>query len=240
MNPATLNKAKELFVEIRKKARNHKGAVEIAIAAPFPFLSDLNRLSPSGAIAIAAQDVFFEVAGAYTGEVSLSMLKSVGVTTVIVGHSERRALGETNEDIYRDTCASLENKMNTIVCVGEKKRDQKGDYFKTVEFQLRAALAGVTKQQLKRLVVAYEPVWAIGTGDTATAEDAHEMKLFIKKVLTKLFTRAGAEKVRVLYGGSVKPKNAKELYEQGNVDGFLVGGASLQAKDFGEIIQATV
>jgi len=237
MNPKTLADAKQIFTGIRKKVQKHRGTVDVAIAATFPFLSDLSRLSPSGAVAIAAQDSFFEVAGAYTGEVSLPMLQSVGVTAVIVGHSERRAAGETDEEVFKDTKAILQHKLTPIICVGEKVRDENGQYFSTIEFQVRAALADVPKTRLSQIVIAYEPIWAIGTGDTASAEDALEIKLFIQKILTDKYGRAAAQKVRILYGGSVKSKNAEALYTEGEVDGFLVGGASLHPDEFGAIVK---
>ena len=164
------------------------------------------------------------------------MLKSVGVRYVIVGHSERRARGENNEEIGLDLKSVLKSKVNAILCVGETERDKQGNYFTAVEAQLRAALADVDKKELSNLSIAYEPVWAIGTGDTATPEDAYEMKLFIQKLLVDRFGRTAAEKIRILYGGSVNRTNAETLLTDGKVDGFLVGGASLKATDFGFII----
>ncbi len=236
MNPATVGAAKKLFLAIRKALGRKRLNVHIAVAPPFPFLSELERLSPSQRISLAAQDVFFEAIGAHTGEVSLPMLKSVGVTAVIVGHSERRARGESDHEIYEDVSTLFKSNVTGIICVGENERDDSGNFYSVVEAQLRSALRGVPKTKLKQLVIAYEPVWAIGTGAVATPEDVHEMKLFIQKILTDHFGRAGAEKVRVIYGGSVKKKNAAALLEEGQVDGFLIGGASLKAKEFVSII----
>ena len=236
MNPATVDKAKRLFIDIRTAVKSNKTA-EIVIAPPFPYLADANKLSPSGRIGIGAQDVFFEANGAYTGEVSLSMLRSVGVQYVIIGHSERRALGETDEDIYKDTAAVLKQKVTAVVCVGEKHRDSHGNYFSVVEAQLRAVLRGVQPNQLKNLVIAYEPIWAIGTGNTATAQDASEMKMFIQKIIADQFDRKAINKVRILYGGSVKKTNAETLLRGSGVDGFLIGGASLKAKEFASIVK---
>lgn len=236
MNPATLAKAKKLYVDIRNRIARRPKHTKPVIAPPFPFISEIERLSPSRRIELAAQDVFFESIGAHTGEVSVPMLKSVGVSMVIVGHSERRARGESDEEIYRDVQAVLKAKVTAIICVGEKERDDHGNYFSVVEAQLRAALRDVTTSELKRVVVAYEPVWAIGTGKTASAEDAYEMKLFIQKLLADRFSRKDAEQVRILYGGSVKKKNAAVLLEVGKVDGFLIGGASLKAAEFTDII----
>jgi triosephosphate isomerase len=164
------------------------------------------------------------------------MVKSVGVEYVIVGHSERRARGETDEDIYKDVQIITANKLTAVVCVGEKVRDTQGNYFSVVEAQVRAALRDLNPAALRYVVIAYEPVWAIGTGNTATAHDAHEMKLFIQKLLTDRFSRAAAATVRIIYGGSVNKKNAAELLSIGEVDGFLIGGASLRAAEFVHII----
>lgn len=239
MNPATLGKARKLFLDTRRALGRKKLTTQVAVAPPFPFLSELERLSPSQRVGLAAQDVFFESIGAHTGEVSLPMLKSVGVTSVIIGHSERRAAGESDEEIYKDVQAAFRTGITAIVCVGEKKRDAYGDYFSFVEGQLRSAFKGVPKTKLSQLVIAYEPVWAIGTGKNATAEDVHEMKLFIQKVIADKFGRSAIKKVRILYGGSVNEKNAQELFEVGQVDGFLVGGVSLKPKEFAGVINIT-
>ena len=236
MNPDTLGKARKLFLDTRKAVGRKKLETQIAIAPPFPFLSEMRRLSPSQRIELSAQDVYFESIGAHTGEVSIPMLQSVGVTSVIIGHSERRAAGETDAEIYKDVQATLKTGVTAIVCVGEKARDEQGNYFGIVEAQLRSAFRDIPKVKLSQLVVAYEPVWAIGTGATATSEDVHEMKLFIQKVIADTFGRPAIKKVRILYGGSVKKKNAQELLEVGKVDGFLIGGASLHPKEFAEII----
>lgn len=240
MNPATLGKAEKLFLDIRKgMGRKRDESVEVVIAAPYPYIATLEQMSPSQRIGLGAQDIFYEAGGAHTGEVSATMLKSVGVSYVIVGHSERRARGENDEEVYQDVQAVLSNKLKVVLCVGEKERDSAGNYFGVVEAQLRAALAGVSEKDLKRIVIAYEPIWAIGTGKTATPEDAEEMRLFIQKILVGHFNRSAAEKVRVLYGGSVNKTNAKELLEGTQVSGFLIGGASLKASEFVNIINTT-
>lgn len=235
MNPPTLGAAKRLFLDIHTRIGTRPTAVRVVIAPPFPFIGNLSELSPSKRIALGAQGVSFESAGAHTGEVSIAMLKSVGASYVIVGHSEARARGESDLDVYKETQQVLKHKVHAIVCVGEEKRDRAGNYFNTVEAQLRSALNGVTKTQLSHLSIAYEPVWAIGTGENATPHDAEEMKLFIQKVLADECGRAAVGKVRILYGGSVDPENAADLLS-GGIDGFLVGGASLRARDFASII----
>lgn len=237
MNPDTIGNAKKLFLEVRKHVNRKSLKTYVAVAAPTPYLSELERLSPSQRIKLVAQDMFHEKKGAYTGEASLSMLKSVGADAVLVGHSERRALGDTEEDVKNNLAVALTGNVTAILCVGEKQRDSHGNYFTEVEKQLRSALAGTPKSRLKRLIIAYEPVWAIGTGDTATPEDVQEMKLFIIKILADLFGRTAANTVRIIYGGSVNAKNADELMRVGQVDGFLPGGASLKAPEFISIIK---
>lgn len=241
MNPSTVGAARKLFLDIRKELGKKKLRTDVAIAPPFPFLSELERLSPSQRIKLAAQDVFFESGGSFTGEVSIAMLKSVGVSSIITGHSETRALGATDEEVGKDVLAILKSTLSPIVCIGESRRDTQGHYFTVVETQLRTILSGVPRSKLAHVVIAYEPVWAISTGDgrgkTATPEDVHEMRLFIQKVLSDLFGRTAAAKVRVLYGGSVNEKNAQSLLEAGLVDGFLIGGVSLRPREFSNVIE---
>ena len=238
MNPTTLGAARELFLDIRNRLGTRARNTDVVVAPPLPFISELEQLAPSKRIELAAQDVSYEKSGAHTGEVSISMLKSVGVSYVILGHSEMRARGESDHDINASTNAVLRAQLSAIVCVGEEERDAHGEYFSFVESQLRAAIADVPKTKLSHLVIAYEPVWAIGTGKTATAEDVEEMKLFIAKVLADHFGRSAAEKIRILYGGSVTKKNARVLLEEGAVDGFLIGGSSLRPAEFVEIVNS--
>ena len=189
---------------------------------------------------LGAQNASPYAEGAHTGEQSVGQLKNAGATFVIIGHSERRAAGETDKNVAAKLQAVLAGKLTPIVCVGEQKRDRNGDFFKLVEGQIKSFAKDLTPAQLKKVVIAYEPIWAIGTGKTATADDVKEMQLFIEKVLTKLHDRKIAQSVRLLYGGSVKPHNAAELHEVGGMNGFLVGGASLKAKDFIAITNAVV
>ncbi len=239
MNPATSAEAKALFLAVRKKVKRD-APVSVVVAPPFPFIPDLSRLSPGGRLPLAAQDVFYEDAGAYTGEVSGSMLASLGVSYVIIGHSERRALGETDAQVNKKILACLRRKLTAVVCIGERERDLRGDFFSVVEGQLRALCTGLSARQLAAVVIAYEPIWAIGTGKTATPEDVKEMQLFITSVLVKLYDRALGKRMRIIYGGSVKPDNAAALHEAGGMQGFLVGGASLKADDFGAIITSVI
>lgn len=236
MNPASLAEAKSLFVDIRNAVRRYQ-AVAVVVAPPYPYMSDLVRLSPSGRVPIAAQDVWPVATGAETGEVSVPMAVSCGAEYMIVGHSERRARGEDDALVARKVKAVLAAKQTAIVCVGETDRDESGEFYSVVEQQLAAVLAVCNRTPISRLVVAYEPVWAIGSGQTPTAQDVQEMRLFIEKCIAENMSRAAAKKVRILYGGSVNDKNAAELMVDGMVDGFLVGGASLKPKVFGTIAQ---
>jgi triosephosphate isomerase (TIM) len=166
------------------------------------------------------------------------MLQNLNVTHVIIGHSERRALGESDDIVNKKLIAVLKAGLTGVVCVGERERDHAAHYLTGIERQIRHACAKVSKAKLEQVVIAYEPIWAIGTGNNATPDDVHEMKLFIEKVLTDLYGRNEAQKVRILYGGSVIARNAEIIYTQGMVDGFLVGGASLRPSEFCAIVQS--
>lgn len=237
LNPVTLTDAATLAGAV---ARKHKTAPEpyVAIAPPFPYLAEVGKKIKKSTVALAAQDVHFQNIGPYTGEVSVSQLKDLGVAYVIIGHSERRALGETDDVIRQKVQMVLKHRLVPIVCVGERERDDQGNFFTFVEAQLRSLAEVLPPAQIKKVIIAYEPIWAIGTGNTATTDDVKEMQLFIETVLTKLYDRPTAKGVRLLYGGSVKPRNAAELHAAGDMGGFLVGGASLKADDFIAIAKA--
>jgi triosephosphate isomerase len=237
MNPATLARAEKILVDVQKGLSGRHGQSDIAIAPPLPFIAELSQLAGAQKIEFVAQDVSVVSEGAHTGEVGAGQLRSIGVKCAIVGHSERRAAGETDEEVNLKIKALHALKSTAILCVGERERDRSGDYFNVVEDQLRSALADVDEADLKLVVIAYEPVWAIGTGKNASATEAEEMKLFIHKILADMFAREKSEAVRVLSGGSVTPDNAEELLSVGKVDGFLVGGASLDAKQFVAIVK---
>lgn len=240
MNPTTIGDAKRLFLLTKRLARAKKTPVIVAL--PHPFIADLRKLVNGMYVSVGAQDAYFERSGTHTGEVSPLMLKSLGVTHVIVGHSERRAAGETDEIIAKKVLAVLKAGMTPILCVGERKRDTSGHYLGDVEVALRKALTGLSRAQVVKVIIAYEPVWAISKGDgkgkTATPQDAHEMKLFIQKFLSDRFGRKAAEATPIIYGGSVNAKNAEALVEEGMVDGFLIGGASLKPKELEGILKA--
>lgn len=191
-------------------------------------------------IEVIAQNMHFADNGAFTGEVSASMLESVGVKTVILGHSERRAyFNETDEDLAKKVDAALKNNMKVIFCFGEELADRKsGNHEKVVESKIKNALFHLPDDAWKSIVLAYEPVWAIGTGETATPEQAQEMHAFIRKTIEEVYGSDIANNVSILYGGSVKPNNAKDIFSKPDVDGGLIGGASLNAEDFFKIVNA--
>jgi triosephosphate isomerase len=241
LNPSTAAEAKTLFGEIKKKLPKIL-TTKVVVAPPFlfiPVLAALGNKITKQKIALGAQDVFYEERGAITGEIGPGMLASFGVEYIIIGHSERRALGESDVQVNKKVQAVLKRKLIPIVCIGEKVRDSQGQFFNDIAIQLRSLAKDLTEAQLQKVIIAYEPIWAIGTGATATVEDVKEMQLFIVSTLTKLYPRKAAEKIKLLYGGSVKESNAKSLYEEGGMDGFLVGGASLIASEFIAIIKAT-
>lgn len=242
MNPQTLSLAVKLVTSLKKKLVGKKlREAEVVIAPPYVHLESIKKLKGTGnkQFSLGAQNVHPAKLGAFTGEVSVPMLKDLGVSYVIVGHSERRALGEKDEFINKKLHAVLKAGLAGIVCVGESKRDHAGQYLSYIENQVRAALLGIPKAKLPGVVIAYEPLWAIGTGHNDTPHNVHEMSLFIEKVIAHMYGRNYAQKVRIIYGGSVNKRNARELYHEGMMSGFLVGGASLHADEFIEIIKAT-
>lgn len=227
-----------LITDLKRKVNN--GDAEVIIAPTYINLhSAFESLSDSN-ITVAAQNMHQAKSGAYTGEISAAMLKSVGVNTVILGHSERRAyFNEGDELLTEKVNAALENEMRVIFCFGEELEDRKaGNQEKVVESQLKNALFHLDASAWSSIVLAYEPVWAIGTGETASPEQAQDMHAFIRKTVAETYNKEVAENVTILYGGSVKPGNAKEIFGKPDVDGGLIGGASLKADDFFEIVNA--
>ena len=231
----------ESFLESFRLEIEDVTGVEIVIAPPFTALAKLSELlGGSQKIRLGAQNFYFEKSGAYTGEISATMLRELFVKYVIVGHSERRAIfGETDAIINQKVLAAHASELKPILCVGETRAEREAGKEKQVlETQLRGGLAGVTPGQLLDTVIAYEPVWAIGTGKTATSAQAQDAHAHTRAVIAGLSDQATADKVRIQYGGSVKPANARELLHQPDIDGALVGGASLEARSFAEIIKA--
>lgn len=237
MNPQSKKEAEVLFKGIDKAIKNIKNT-DVVICPPFPFLSTLKQVK-SKKIALGAQNTFYELQGAYTGEISAPMLRDAGVKYVIVGHSERRSLGETNEIINKKILAVLKAKLIPVLCIGEDIRGNDASYLRVVKDQLTACLAGIPKNQIKNIVIAYEPVWALSSTENrhdAEPHDFEEMKIYIRKLLSDMFSQGIATSVRILYGGSANKDNA-ELFLRAGADGLLPGKASLDPKNFSSIIQ---
>jgi triosephosphate isomerase len=215
-------------------------SVTVAVCPPFVYLQSIANALSASSIAVGAQDVYFEPKGAFTGEVSASMLKNIGCTYVICGHSERRhVIGETDELINKKVAASICSGLLPILCVGELLNErQAAKTERVVSRQLEEGLAGLSEEKVSAVTIAYEPVWAIGTGLTATPQQAQQVHEYIRKLIADMYNEQLADEIRVLYGGSVKPANAAELMNEKDVDGLLVGGASLNADDFLVIIKA--
>ena len=237
----TTGEARELVRALVPLVAESSAEVQVAVAPPFTALAAVAEAIRETHLELAAQNVHFEARGAYTGEVSPAMLADLGVKHVIVGHSERRQLfGETDDGVRRKVVALLGVGLLPIVCVGETLHEREaGRTLDVVSRQVTGALQGLGAGDVARLTVAYEPVWAIGTGKTATTGQAQEVHAAIRKLLAGLAGSA-AEQVRIQYGGSVKPDNARELMAQPDVDGALVGGASLKAADFSQIVKGAL
>ena len=216
--------------------------VDIVICPPFTALESVSKVILDSNLRLGAQNMSEQNFGAFTGEICAGMLKEFSVRYVILGHSERRQhQKESNALIARKAAAAHGASLKPIVCVGETLAErEEGQTDKVLETQVRGSLAGLTKEQMVETVIAYEPVWAIGTGKTATTQQAQDAHAFIRSLLVKIFDEAVAKKVRIQYGGSVKPANAKELMGQLDVDGALVGGASLEARSFADIIKNSI
>ena len=227
------------FIDQLRKLLPGDLAADVALAPPYTALESAVRAAAGSPVRIGAQNVFWEESGAYTGEVSVGMLKALGATMVIIGHSERRQyFGETDETVNKRIKAALAGGLAPIVCVGETLEERESNRtFQVIETQLGGGLSGLTRDQAAALCMAYEPVWAIGTGRTATPETAQEVHAYIRGLLAKLYDKDLANAIRILYGGSVKPDNAGSLMAQPDIDGALVGGASLKPDVFIGIIQ---
>ena len=223
----------EAFAPLVKDSKS-----EVILCVPYTDLFYCLMNAQGTNIKIGAQNMHFEEKGAYTGEVSGKMLKSIGVEYVIIGHSERREyFNETDETVNKKIKTAFENELKPIVCVGEKlEQREQGKAEEIVTNQIKLDLEGLTKEQVKNTIIAYEPIWAIGTGKTATSEDANNMIKTIRKQISELFGNDVAEEVIIQYGGSVKSSNAKELFTTSDIDGGLVGGASLKPDEFSKIV----
>jgi len=237
MNPQRLALANQLFNSVKKGLRKIKN-VEVVICPPFVYLAT-NKKRQATRIKLGAQNCFFKEKGAFTGEISPVMLKDLGCNYVIVGHSvRRRYFGESDEMINEKVKATLAAKLNPIFCIGEIEEERKQDKTKDVlKYQIQQGLKGISRKKIKNLIIAYEPVWAIGTGNSCKIEEAQKMGLLIRKIIAKKYSFSIAKKVKILYGGSVNSQNAKFYIAEANFHGLLIGGASLKAKEFIKIVK---
>lgn len=230
----------ELAAALSANAPATEAGVEVLVCPPYPYLSAISDAVSGSAVQVGAQDVYFEASGAFTGEVSVGMLKDVGCSHVIIGHSERRhVMGETDEIINKKVKSSIAGGLTVVLCVGELLSEREAGQTEAVlDAQMAGGLADVSEDDAKDLVIAYEPVWAIGTGVTASPEQAESAHEHLRKWVASRYNSSFSEKIRILYGGSVKADNAETLIGQANVDGALVGGASLKPDQFIPIIEA--
>ena len=237
----TIGESVALVNELKQLVAGNK-SVEIVVAPVFTALSRVSDAIEGSNIRLSAQDCYWEEEGAFTGEVAPKLLKDAGCSHVIIGHSERRQyFGETDLTVNKKAKAVIAAGLNAIVCVGESLAEREsGKTFSVIETQIQGSLAGLTADAFTNVVIAYEPVWAIGTGKTASDDQAQEVHVFIRQLITKLLNQSVADAVRILYGGSVKPDNVKGLMTQPDIDGALVGGASLKAESFAAIANFNV
>lgn len=237
MNPRSIKEAELIFKDLSLLVKSSKNS-EVVVCPPFPFLLAYKNIKNKNII-LGAQNAAVEFEGSYTGEISPSMLKSLNVSYVILGHGERRLLGETNSIINKKILNILKSKLSPILCVGESVRDVDGVYLTFIKHQIDECLVSYPKAQIKNLVIAYEPIWAIGKGAVreATPEEFTEMKIFIKKIISDMYDIKTANLLRVIYGGSVNSFNAESFIKLGNADGLLVGRESLSPKKFSAILK---
>lgn len=239
MNPSSLGEAKNIF-NFTKKAASLLKNTEVLLAPPYVYLQPLSKISRPKNLYITAQNTHYEEKGAFTGEVSTSMLKDLGVRFVLVGHSERRAMGESDNIVNKKLQAVFEAGLTPILCIGESIRDKEGSHLEFLKEQLKNSIYGLQKKYMVGMMIAYEPVWAIGKSyrEAMSPTDIHETVLFIRKSLGELFGKDIASSVRILYGAAVEAPNARAIIDYGNVEGFLVGHASLKKEEFPLILKA--
>ncbi|MFA5293567.1 MAG: triose-phosphate isomerase [Phycisphaerae bacterium] len=232
--------AVELAKGVAEKCQSLLADVDVSVCPPFVYLAAVKNALGSSNVGLGAQDVYFEAKGAFTGEVSCQMLKDVGCKNVLIGHSERRhVIKETDVLINKKLIAAIDAGLLPIFCVGELLEERKaGKTEQVVKEQIQKGMAGITAEKAKAVTIAYEPVWAIGTGLNATPAQAQEVHLMIRQLISAMYNKALAEQIIIQYGGSAKPDNAAELMAQPDIDGLLVGGASLKADDFAAMVKA--
>lgn len=236
MNPASLKEARKLFETTKKTAARIK-KVSVIVAPPVIFLRELAGMQRGGKVGLSAQNVHTEPAGAHTGDISVPQVRDAKAGYVLVGHAERRALGETNEETRAKIAAVCAAQMTPIFCIGEHERTEDGEHFNFVREQIVTGLMDVPPAKLSKVIIAYEPVWAIGATETMKPRDMHEMGIFIRKTIVERFGSAG-HTMKILYGGAVDATNAKAMLVDGDVKGFLVGRASVDAKAFVALLEA--
>ncbi len=232
-------KEAEQFIETLNDLKT-TNQTEAIVCAPFVYLQQLVQSTENMDVSIAAQTMHFENEGAFTGEVSAPMLRDIGVTHVVIGHSERRQyFNETNESVNKKVLAAFSHELIPIICVGESLEQREADETLThIESQVKVALSDLTEEQVSKAIIAYEPIWAIGTGKTASSADANDVCTHIRNVIKKYHSEKVANNVTIQYGGSVKPENIAELLSMSDIDGALVGGASLEADSFKKLVEA--
>jgi triosephosphate isomerase len=238
MSPETLGEARKIFNAVRNSAKDLRNT-DVVVCPPFPFLFPLSKLNYPKNISFGAQNVFFEIKGAFTGEVSAGMIKNLGAGFSIIGHSERRAMGETNEIVRKKLQIAYDAGLTPILCIGEKERDKEGSHLGFIKNQIKECLTDLQKKHLVGIIIAYEPIWAIGKSykEAMSPTDIHETTLFIKKIISEFCGRDIAAGARILYGGSVEAESARPIVEYGNIDGLLVGHASLVTEQFSAILK---
>ncbi len=230
----------ELTKELIEAIKSHKPNCRVVIGTPFIHLSEVCKITDQNLLGVSAQNCADHESGAYTGEISAEMVKSTGARYVILGHSERRAYyGETSGTLKTKTELALKNNLTPIFCIGEVLKEREaGNHFEVVKRQIQESLFHLSAKEFAKIILAYEPVWAIGTGKTASPEQAQEIHAFIRQTIADKYSKELANNISILYGGSCKPSNAKELFANPDVDGGLIGGAALNAKDFMGIVEA--
>jgi len=235
-----LSEASKLITDLRDSLFDFKGNVEIAVCPSYSHLFEVSKIKPDY-IKLGGQDMYWENKGAFTGAISGSQLKELGCFYVILGHSERRHIfGEKNEEVNKKAIAAFSNKLIPVICVGEKEEEKKnGRTDEIIKNQLESAIEGLSEEQMEKTIIAYEPVWAIGSGQAASGEDAEKVSQLIREIISAKYSSEIGEEVRVLYGGSATPDNIEEFATKENIDGILGGGVSLKAEEFVKVIEKT-
>lgn len=235
MNPPTFKEAKKILDETKLAAEKNK--VSVVVAPPSLYLRELSKSVRGKRVTFAVQHAHFEESGAHTGEISIAQAADSKVSYVLIGHAERRSLGETNEDTQKKISISLSHGLTPILCVGEESRSPNGEYFALIAEQLHSAFRGLTPGQVGRVLIVYEPLWTIGTDHTMSPFDMHQMAIFIRKTIVDVYGEIGL-KMKILYGGSLNAANAGAMLREGDVHGLLVGRASVNAVEFGHLLEA--